>query len=133
MNTQRLLQDLLKLQALEFDEVKEPEKEDRVAELRVRIPSPILGHYDRMRVRGKKGVRAVRNQICLGCHMQVTRATVINLMHGEDIQVCESCGAYLYLPSPEEAEAAPAPAPEAKPARKSAAKPRKSRVVSYAA
>jgi len=129
MNTKQLLQNLLKLQALEFEEAVEPELEKRIAELRVQIPPPILGHYDRMRVRGKKGVRAVRNQICLGCHMQVTRATVINLMHGEDIQICENCGAYLYLPSSEEETEAP----EVKPAKKAAAKSRKTRVVSYAA
>jgi predicted nucleic acid-binding Zn-ribbon protein len=129
MNIKQLLQNLLKLQALEFDEVEEPEKEKRIAELRVRIPPPILGHYDRMRVRGKKGVRAVRNQNCMGCHLQVPRATVVNLMHAEDIQVCENCGTYLYLPSPEGVEAAP----EVKPAKKAPGRARKPRVVAYAA
>ena len=112
MNSKQLLQDLLKLQSLEFDDSKldeaaEKEMEREIAELRLHIPMPILNHYDRLVVRGKKGVAAVRNQTCTGCHVQVTRAIVINLMHGEDIQVCENCGRYLYLPPGKELESNP--------------------------
>jgi hypothetical protein len=106
METKNLLQNLLKLQALEFGEAEEREMEKQIAELRVGIPLPILGHYDRLRERGKKGVAAVRNQVCTGCHMRVPRASVIYLMQGTDIQVCESCGAYLYLPDSEKAGSA---------------------------
>lgn len=109
MNSKQLLQELLKLQSLDFDESEldeagEKEMERKIAELRLHIPLLILNHYDRLVVRGKKGIAAVRNQTCTGCHVQVTRATVINLMHGEDIQVCENCGRYLYLaPAKEQA------------------------------
>ena len=107
MNTKLLLDSLLKLQSLEFDETGfdgAPEKEidKRIATLRLQIPLPILNHYDRLGARGKKGVAAVRHQTCTGCHVQVTKAVVINLMHGEDIQVCENCGRYLYLPESDE-------------------------------
>lgn len=113
MDTKKLLESLLKLQALEFDETEldeagEKEMEKRIAELRILIPLAILNHYDRLRVRGKKGVAAVRHQTCVGCHVQVTRATVLNLMHGNDLQVCENCGRYLYLATePETAADAP--------------------------
>ena len=73
-----------------------------------------------MRQRGKKGIAAVRGQICTGCHMQVPRATVVYLMQGTDIQLCGSCGAYLYLP-----ETMPVEAPISHLPRKT---PRKSRV-----
>lgn len=121
MNTKLLIQNLIKLQELDFDkreqtEAEGKEAEKKNAELRLQIPLPILNHYDRLLVRGKKGVAAVRHQTCTGCHMQVTRGVVINLMHAEDIQVCENCGRYLYLPPSNEAEAAPAPAGE-KPAK----------------
>ena len=59
---------------------------------------PIIGHYDRLRVRGKKGVALVRNQVCTGCHMHVPIGQITVLMRGEDVQLCESCGRYLYLP-----------------------------------
>ena len=66
-----VLQDLLKLQALEFGETADKKTEAQAAELRGKIPQPIIGHYDRLRVRGKKGVAVVRNQVCTGCHMHV--------------------------------------------------------------
>ena len=113
------LQNLLKLQALEFGETTVKNVAAQTAELRGLIPQPILLHYDRLRVRGKKGVALVRNQVCAGCHMHVPIGQITVLMRGEDIQLCESCGRYLYLPNPAEAEAAAAASVEAaKPATK---------------
>jgi predicted nucleic acid-binding Zn-ribbon protein len=99
-----LLQNLLKLQTLEFDEIVEPKTEQHIGELRANIPPPILAHYDRLLAQGKKGLAAVRNQVCTGCHIHMPRALVLTLMHGNDIQVCENCGRYLYLPEEKEPE-----------------------------
>ena len=126
------LQNLLKLQALEFGETTVKNVAAQTAELRGLIPQPILLHYDRLRVREKKGVAVVRNQVCSGCHMHVPIGQISMLMRGEDVQLCESCGRYLYLPDPAEAEVAPPVEPE-KPAKKPAAKPRKRRAVAQAA
>jgi hypothetical protein len=95
-----VLQNLLKLQALEFGETGQKKVEAQVAELRGKIPLPILGHYDRLRARDKKGVAIVRNQSCTGCHMHVPIGLITVLMRDEDIQLCENCGRYLYLPDP---------------------------------
>jgi predicted nucleic acid-binding Zn-ribbon protein len=127
-----VLQDLLKLQALEFGETTEKNVEARAAELRGKLPQPILGHYDRLRVRGKKGVALVRNQVCGGCHMRVPIGQITELMRGEDIQLCETCGRYLYLPDPAETEFLNH-LEAAKPAAKAPAKPRKRRAVAQAA
>jgi predicted nucleic acid-binding Zn-ribbon protein len=89
-----VLLNLLSLQALEFGEVKPKDAEAKSAELRGQIPQPILGHYDRLRVRDKKGVAVVRNQVCTGCHMQVPIGKITIIMKGE-IQLCDSCGRYL--------------------------------------
>ena len=128
-----VLQDLLKLQTLEFGETGGKHTEAQVTELRGKIPQPIIGHYDRLRVRGKKGVAVVRNQVCTGCHMHIPIGQINVLMRGEDVQLCESCGRYLYLPDPAEAEFlshVEAAKPEAKAAAvKPAAKPRKRRVL----
>ena len=99
-----LLQNLLKLQTLEFDEIVEPETEKKIGKLRAQISPPILAHYDRLLAQGKKGLAAIRNQVCTGCHIQVPRAFVLILMHGTDLQVCENCGRYLYLPEQNEPE-----------------------------
>jgi predicted nucleic acid-binding Zn-ribbon protein len=113
-----LLQNLVKLQSLEFEKITEKAADPAVAELRAKIPSQILGHYDRLVAHGKKGLAAVRDQVCTGCHMHVPIGVVTTLMHDTDIQLCDNCGRYLYLP---EATKADVPKPTAKPgpARKS--------------
>ena len=128
-----ILQNLLKLQALDFGEAKAKNVEAQTAALRGNIPQPIIGHYERLRVRGKKGVAVVRNQVCSGCHMHVPIGQITVLMRGEDVQLCETCGRYLYLPDPAEAEfinKVEAAKPAAKPAAKAPAKPRKRRALS---
>jgi C4-type zinc ribbon domain len=135
-----ILQNLLKLQALDFGETTAKNVEAQTAELRSNIPQPIIGHYERLRIRGKKGIAVVRNQVCTGCHMHVPIGQINTLMRDEDVQLCESCGRYLYLPDPAETEAlafvetAKAAAKLApKPAAKPAAKPRKRRALAHAA
>jgi hypothetical protein len=114
-----LLQNLVKLQAIEFGEIQEKNAGATVAELRGKIPPQILGHYDRLVAKGKKGVAAVRNQVCTGCHMRVPIGVVATLMHNTDIQLCENCGRYLYL-----SDAMDAKVPEETTKRKSAKKAR---------
>jgi predicted nucleic acid-binding Zn-ribbon protein len=126
-----ILQNLIKLQTLEFDEKTNRTSEAQAAELRATIPQQIIGHYDRLRIRGKKGVALVRNQVCTGCHMHVPIGQITVLMRGEDVQLCESCGRYLYLPEPAEVEAA-SPEPPKAAQKKATAKPRKRRPLAAA-
>ena len=115
-----LMQNLLKLQTLEFGGPPAKDAASVIAELRGKIPAPILGHYDRLRVRGKKGLAAVRNQVCTGCHMTVPLGIIMTLKHNTDVQLCETCGRYLYLVDEPKAE------PVAEPAKtKKAGAPRK--------
>jgi hypothetical protein len=123
-----VLQDLLKLQALDFGEATAKNVEAQTAALRGNIPQPIIGHYDRLRARGKKGVAVVRNQVCTGCHMRVPIGQITVLMRGEDIQLCETCGRYLYLPDPAEAEFL-SKVEAAKPVAKAPTKTRKRRAL----
>ena len=108
-----LIDNLVKLQALQPDKTTNAGSDDRIVKLRATIPEPILAHYDRLTARGKKGVAGVRNQVCTGCHMQVPLGVTFTLMHGDDLQICESCGRYLYL-----LESAPAEPIEPKKAAK---------------
>ena len=112
-----LLQNLVRLQSIEFGESREKDAKASIAELREKIPAQILGHYDRLVARGKKGVAVVRDQVCTGCHMRLPIGVVTTLMHGEDIQLCDTCGRYLYLPEPSQAEP-PKPAAASKPEKK---------------
>ncbi len=116
------MQNLLKLQTLEFAAKQGEDAGATITELRGKIPPQILGHYDRLRVRGKKGIVPVVNQVCTGCHMRLPLAVVMVLKHDEDIQLCDSCGRYLYLPEAIKSE------PDAKPLEsKPATSPRKRR------
>ena len=117
-----LLQNLIKLQSLEFEKNTGKAADSAIAELRGKIPSQILGHYDRLVAHGKKGLAAVRGQVCTGCHMSLPIGVITTLMRGDDIQLCDSCGRYLYLA---EATKEEVPKPASKPAP--AKKPRKSK------
>ena len=117
-----LLQNLVKLQSLEFAGVKDKNVEASLAELRGKIPPQILGHYDRLVAHGKKGLAAGRDQVCTGCHMHLPIGVVTTLMRDDDIQLCDNCGRYLYLPEATKAEVTK-PTVKPGPARK----PRKSK------
>ena len=115
-----LINNIWKLQSLESTETPDKDGSKQIAALRAKIPTQILAHYDRLRARGKKGVAVVRNQVCTACHMNVPRGTIMTLMGGTDIQLCECCGRYLYLPEP-----ATAPSPvDIKHIRKKTLKPK---------
>jgi len=105
------MQNLLKLQTMDFSETADETTAAKITALRARIPQPILGHYDRFQVRGKKGLAVVVNQVCTGCHMRLPLGVIMTLKHGQDLQLCDSCGRYLYLP--DEVESAPVTAPRA--------------------
>lgn len=93
-----LMRTLLELQTLDFGETQNAKTAALIAALRERVPAQVLGHYDRLRVRGKKGLAVVRNKVCTGCHMGLTLGNFMTLRHGLDLQLCDGCGRYLYLP-----------------------------------
>ena len=95
-----LIELIFKLQTLQSGTQTEVvEKES--ARLRKEVPEPILAHYDRLVARGKQGVACVRNSVCSSCHMGVPIGSISTLLNGDDIQLCGSCGRYLYLPEEE--------------------------------
>ncbi len=87
-----------------------PESEQRIEGLRKVIPEPILGHYDRLRARGKTGVAMVRAGVCGGCHMRLASGVHAALIRADDLIICDSCGRY--LKAAPEAPAAPVVAPK---------------------
>ena len=112
-----LLSNLLKLQDLDFSAPPAKDAASQREAIRALVPQPILGHYDRLISRGKKGVALVRNQVCTGCHMRLPIGTINTLMQGHDIQLCDTCGRYLVLVETNEVKveepvkAKPAPKP----------------------
>jgi hypothetical protein len=134
-NMNELLTNLLKLQDINFKETSTKYTQADADAVRALIPTQILGHYDRLIARGKKGVALVRNQVCTGCHMRLPIGTINTLMQGTDIQLCDTCGRYLYL-VPATEEAAPTTLDEAPiqavKVEKAAKRPRKKKVAATA-
>jgi len=108
----KMMENLLTLQDLQLRRGRGVrERETEIEALRSQIPEPILGHYDRLLARGKKGVALVNHGVCSECHMRVPIGTLVTLAHGQDVQLCGNCGRYLFLPAGEPfTDAKPAPA-----------------------
>ena len=115
------MESLIALQQIQLKRLRQTAAvKEEIAKLRTDIPEGILGHFDRLLARGKKGVAIARNGVCSECHLRISSGTLGSLPHRNDIHLCDSCGRYLYLP-PQIAAVAPEPAP----VRAKAPKPRR--------
>ena len=120
-----VMEALVELQKVEFGPAPESSTAKAAAEkLRAKVPPQILGHYDRLRARGKKGLALVRdNKVCAECHVGIPIGTVITVMKGLDLQLCGNCGRYLFV---EDKPVEPPPPPAAEvPKAKRGRKPKK--------
>ncbi|MBU6402270.1 MAG: hypothetical protein KGS61_18280 [Verrucomicrobia bacterium] len=107
-----LIGTLVSLQTLELGPSSDsPENQASITRLRQKVPAQILGHYDRLMQRGKKGVSVVRHGVCSECHMRLASGTHAQLMRLEDIIICDSCGRYLFPADEPAPDAAPPPPP----------------------
>ena len=98
----KIMEQLLVLQKLQFDtRSRTSEAKATVESLRNKVPAAILAHYERLVLRGKKGVAIARAGVCSECHLRITSGRLINLVYTEEIQLCDNCGRYLYLPENE--------------------------------
>ena len=76
----------------------------RVNSLRELIPTSILLHYDHLKSRGKQSVAPVTRGVCGSCHLAFPSGSLANLRRtSETLNVCEYCGAFVYLAEEEPA------------------------------
>jgi hypothetical protein len=95
---QTVIEPLLALQQLEFtEEEHKRENADEIARLRQSISEEILMRYDRLLIRGKKALAAVRCGVCAECHMRLPTGLYAELLRAEELLTCANCGRYLYL------------------------------------
>ena len=95
MTSVEVIELLYQLQEIELGEdAASPKNQKASAELRAKLPPNILGHYDRLMKRGKKGVSIVSGTNCPECHMTLPTGTRAQLMRGEDIVLCDTCARY---------------------------------------
>jgi predicted nucleic acid-binding Zn-ribbon protein len=97
-----------------------------MGKLRDKVPAPVLVHYERLVLRGRKGVAIARRGVCSECHLHITGGKLVSLGHANEVQRCDNCGRYLYLPEDElvgVSNPPPAPAIPAKRGYRKAADP----------
>ncbi|HJX24998.1 MAG TPA: C4-type zinc ribbon domain-containing protein, partial [Chthoniobacterales bacterium] len=67
------------------------------AELATKIEEDLLDRFDRLfESKGDAAIVALEHNVCTGCHMKVTTATVMHAKAGKEIVSCEQCGRILY-------------------------------------
>ena len=106
--TMKEIELLKELQDLELLARKTADQKARIKTLREEIPDPLLGHYDRLMNRGKKGVALVQRVsgggLCTGCRMRLPSGPFVTLLRDEDVAMCENCSRYLLLAPEDEPE-----------------------------
>ena len=67
--------------------------------LGTKIDEDLLDRFDRLfESKGDAAVVALEHNVCTGCHMKVTTATVAHAKAGKEIVSCEQCGRIVYVP-----------------------------------
>ena len=67
-------------------------------ELAAKIDEDLLDRFDRLfESKGDAAIVALEHNVCTGCHMKVTTATVMHAKAGKEIVSCEQCGRILYV------------------------------------
>lgn len=74
-----------------------PEQQAQLAELRDRVPLPIMTHLLRQLAGSRRGIVLVRNGICGECHLRLSHAMSHVLAISQELLLCENCGAFLVL------------------------------------
>lgn len=67
--------------------------------LGTKIDEDLLDRFDRLfESKGDAAIVALEHNVCTGCHMKVTTATVAHAKAGKEIVSCEQCGRIVYVP-----------------------------------
>ncbi|MCE0484638.1 MAG: hypothetical protein LV479_10425 [Methylacidiphilales bacterium] len=96
-STPALATDLQELHLQMSNTTEELAPSPRVETIRKRIPKPVLDHFDRMRLRGRKPIAVVRHAVCTACHLQIPKSHILQMRRSGEIDVCDNCGTFIYL------------------------------------
>lgn len=87
----------------DLDDLAKKLKSDRVEELAARekqaeaVDDDILYNYDRLfKAKAGQAVVGLVDGACQGCHMRVTKSTVVDVKNEKQLATCEHCGRILY-------------------------------------
>ena len=120
----RLSEELRKL-AEDTPEYEEHKK--IMVRLREPLPTSILIHFDKRLAQGKRGVAPVHRGVCGACYLTLPSGRLADLRRKpRDLNVCDHCGAFIYLAESEREAVGSSAKPSASPTR-TASKPRSAR------
>ncbi|HRI11712.1 MAG TPA: C4-type zinc ribbon domain-containing protein [Verrucomicrobiota bacterium] len=98
----KMMEGLLALQTLQFDSrSRKVAAQTEIEVLRRKMPTSILADYERLVLRGKKGVAIARAGVCSECHLRIPVGKLASLRDTDRLHRCDNCGRYLYLPDGE--------------------------------
>ncbi|MEM6820793.1 MAG: hypothetical protein AAF558_02465 [Verrucomicrobiota bacterium] len=105
MDPKSVMQKLIRLNELQdkIDQFtprskKRKEAEEEAETIRPDIPRFVLSHHDRIRKLGRKSTAPVVNWVCQSCFIAVPLGSRSHIAKGNDLNVCENCGAYMFQP-----------------------------------
>lgn len=76
-------------------ELKELAKERK--DLKGKTPEKLIEQYERLQASTNKPIVQVKNGVCQGCQMSVSKNTVKKARNGQGIVTCENCSRILYV------------------------------------
>ena len=75
--------------------------EERVTELKGKLPTALVTHHERMAKAGRESVAAVSGaSSCGGCHMKLPVGMLADLSKPGRIGVCPHCGSFVFKVAP---------------------------------
>jgi predicted nucleic acid-binding Zn-ribbon protein len=84
-----------------LDAGKRKELEERVVEVKGRLPTALVTHHERMAKAGRESVAALSgSSSCGGCHMKLPVGMLADLNKPGRISVCPYCGSFVFKVAP---------------------------------
>lgn len=77
----------------------ERERQHGIQILRQRLPVSVLGHHDRMLQRGSTSIVVAEEGRCTACGQALSAGSLERMHQGCALELCDSCGSFLYLDS----------------------------------
>ena len=90
------------------DEAELKEWNAKREQLRKGVADGYLAHYDRVLRQRHNALAGARDQKCMACNVMLRPQTYNELLSGEKLITCDSCGRILYYDAPADAAAVPA-------------------------
>jgi hypothetical protein len=91
-----MLKDIEDVKALGFEVAGKEKLQAARDELVKKINKPLLSVYNKLKIRYKRSIVPVKDDVCLGCFMCVPTQLITRGRSDQEVILCEGCGRILY-------------------------------------